>query len=50
MLAYFGALRPNPWQCADAVRAELGDAFPLAAMPPEPVHGIAEPVQTWAVR
>ena len=23
MLAYFGALRPNPWQCADAVRAAL---------------------------
>ena len=23
MLAYFGALRPNPWQCADAVRCAL---------------------------
>ncbi len=23
ILAYFGALRPNPWQCADAVRAAL---------------------------
>ena len=23
MLAYFGALRPNPWQCGDAVRAAL---------------------------
>jgi adenylate cyclase len=23
MLAHFGALRPNPWQCADAVRAAL---------------------------
>lgn len=129
MLAYFGALRPNPWQCADAVRcalamcatireyneelardglpplalgigihrgpglagmigsrerreygfvgrtvnlaarvqsltrthgveilvteavrAELGDAFVLDAMPPESVKGIAEPVPTWAVR
>jgi len=129
MLAYFGALRPNPWQCADAVRAalamcetirdyntelareglpplalgigihrgpglagmigsrkrreygfvgrtvnlaarvqsltrvhgveilvtdavraELGDAFDLEAMPPEPVKGIDAPVATWAVR
>ena len=25
MLAYFGALRPNPWQCADAVRCRAGD-------------------------
>ncbi|MCU0921474.1 MAG: adenylate/guanylate cyclase domain-containing protein [Burkholderiaceae bacterium] len=129
MLAYFGALRPNPWQCADAVRAalamveairayndelareglpalalgigihrgpglagmigsrerreyglvgrtvnlaarvqsltrthgveilvtsavraELGDAFALDAMPPERVKGIDEPVATWAVR
>jgi class 3 adenylate cyclase len=128
MLAYFGALRPNPWQCADAVRcalamgevirsyneqlardglpplalgigihrgpglagmigsrerreygfvgrtvnlaarvqsltrthgveilvteavrAELGDAFELQAMPPERVKGIDEPVATWAV-
>jgi class 3 adenylate cyclase len=23
ILAYFGALRPNPWQCSDAVRAAL---------------------------
>jgi adenylate cyclase len=23
ILAYFGALQPNPWQCADAVRAAL---------------------------
>jgi class 3 adenylate cyclase len=23
MLAYFGALRPNPWQCADAARCAL---------------------------
>ena len=23
ILAYFGALRPNPWQCGDAVRAAL---------------------------
>ena len=23
MLAFFGALRPNPWQCADAVRCAL---------------------------
>ena len=23
ILAYFGALQPNPWQCADAVRATL---------------------------
>lgn len=129
MLAYFGALRPNPWQCADAVRAalamveaigdynvelardglpplaigigihrgpglagmigsrerreygfvgrtvnlaarvqsltrthgvgilvteavraELGDAFVLEAMPPERVKGIDAPVSTWAVR
>lgn len=128
MLAYFGALRPNPWQCADAVRcalamieairsyneelareglpplglgigihrgpglagmigsrerreygfvgrtvnlaarvqsltrthgveilvteavrAEVGDAFRLQAMPPERVKGIDEPVATWAV-
>ena len=26
ILAYFGALRPNPWQCDDAVRAALADA------------------------
>ena len=26
MLAYFGALRPNPWQCADAVRCALAMA------------------------
>lgn len=129
MLAYFGALRPNPWQCADAVRAalamcaamreynaelareglpplglgigihrgaglagmigsrerreygfvgrtvnlaarvqtltrthgveilvtsavraELGDAFALEAMPAERVKGIDAPVATWAVR
>lgn len=129
MLAYFGALRPNPWQCADAVRAalamveairgyndelardglpplalgigihrgpglagmigsrerreygfvgrtvnlaarvqsltrthgveilvtesvraELGGAFVLEAMPPERVKGIDAPVPTWAVR
>ena len=129
MLAYFGALRPNPWQCGDAVRAalamreslqaynaelardglpplalgigihrgpglagmigsrerreygfvgrtvnlaarvqtltrthgvdilvteavraELGDAFRLEAMPAERVKGIDVPVATWAVR
>jgi adenylate cyclase len=33
-----------------AVRAGLGDAFALEAMPPERVKGIAEPVPTWAVR
>lgn len=26
VLAYFGALRPNPWQCADAVRCALAMA------------------------
>lgn len=30
MLAYFGALRPNPWQCADAVRAALAMCATIA--------------------
>lgn len=30
MLAYFGALRPNPWQCADAVRAALAMCAAIA--------------------
>ena len=34
----------------DALRAELDSKFVLAAMPPEMVKGIAEPVLTYAVR
>ena len=33
----------------EAVRDELGDAFPLEAKPAAPVKGIAEPVPTFAV-
>jgi class 3 adenylate cyclase len=31
LLAYFGALQPNPWQCADAVRAALAMRAALAS-------------------
>jgi adenylate cyclase len=31
ILAYFGALQPNPWQCADAVRAALAMRAAMAA-------------------
>src|SRR5262249_31279680 len=34
----------------EALRAELDARFVLAAMPPEPVKGIAEPVVTYAVK
>jgi len=43
MLAYFGALRPNPWQCADAVRCALamGEAILLPdAAPAGPVERV----------
>jgi class 3 adenylate cyclase len=31
ILAYFGALQPNPWQCADAVRAALAMRAAISA-------------------
>ena len=38
ILAYFGALQPNPWQCADAVRAALAMRDAMAAYNDELQH------------
>lgn len=39
-----------PILLTDAVRAQLDPRFQLDPMPPTPVHGVGEPIATWALR